>query len=124
MLKGFLAAAALVALTGAAQAGTLQNGVWTANCPDPGAAPEISGKSAAAYNESGKAAQEWQVKAQAYGQCMSAEAKADSGVIVETTNAKVQTLNNQLQAMNAQSKAALDKLQAQAKKGKSPISAE
>ncbi len=112
MLTRFLAAGALALMTtAAAQAGTLQNGTWTPNCPAmPGDAPAFSSKSPEAYNKSAKAAQEWQASAKAYADCLNGEAKADQNAIVSGANANVKKLSDEISALSAASAAAVDAL--------------
>lgn len=106
----WIALAALLAP--AAEAGSLENGVWTPKCTAPPPAPEISSESAAAYNETGKAMLAWQTTAKAYVDCLSGEAKADQSTIVNTANASVTALSAQINALNqksAEAAAALNK---------------
>lgn len=112
MFPRIFAAGALIALTAAvAQAGTLQNGNWTPNCPSPpGDAPELSSKSPDAYNKSAKAVQAWQVNAKAYADCITSDAKADQNAIVTSVNGVVGKINDQMGALKAQSDAAIEKL--------------
>ncbi len=112
MLTRILAAGAFAALTAtAAAAGSLQNGVWTPNCPAaPGEAPTFSSKSPEAYNKSAKAAQEWQAAVKAYADCVGTEAKADQNAVVTGANGMVGKLSDQINALNAASAAAVDAL--------------
>ena len=96
-------AAFVAALPAAAQAGSLENGVWTPKCTAPPPAPDISSESAAAYNETGKAMLAWQTTAKAYVDCLSSEAKADQGTIVNTANASVNALSAEINALNQKS---------------------
>jgi hypothetical protein len=105
------AAVAFTALSIGAQAGTLQNGTWTPSCPAvAGDAPEISSKSADAYNKSAKAFQTWQANYKAYVECVSGEAKADQSVIVTTINDDVKKFNDQSTAGIASNNAAIEAL--------------
>jgi hypothetical protein len=114
MLIRIIAAGALAMLSlGAAQAGTLKDGVWTPNCTPPGDAPEISSKSPKAYNDSAKLIQAWQQNAQTYANCMNTEAKADQGAVVTSANNAVSKLNDQINAMKAANDAAVEKLKKQ-----------
>ncbi len=109
MLNRFLAVAALVTTAMAsAQAGTLQNGVYTPNCTAPGDAPAFSSKSPEAYNKSAKAAQDWQATAKTYADCLNAEAKNDQQAIISTANDTVKKLSDQINALNADSAAAVE----------------
>ena len=111
MIIRFLAVAALATMSVAAQAGTLQNGVWTPSCPAAAAdAPEISSKSPDAYNKSAKAFQTWQANYKAYVECLSGEAKTDQSVIVETINTNVKKFNDQSTAGIAANNAAIEAL--------------
>jgi hypothetical protein len=117
MLKLLFATAALTALSFAgAQAGTLKDGVWTSTCTMPGDAPAFSSKSPQAYNESMKAAQEWQGSAKAYADCLNNDAKTDQGLIVTTANGNVTKLSAQITDLNAASADAVDKLKKKAAK--------
>ena len=110
MLTRMLAAAALVTLATAAQAGTLQNGTYTVNCADPGDAPSFSSKSAESFNASVKVVQAWQAKAQEYQNCLNTEIKADQQIMIDSANANVKKLSDKVAALNAQQQAAVDKL--------------
>jgi len=116
MLTRILAAAAFATLSVAAQAGTLQNGVWTTTCTPPGDVPPIADKSPEAYNKSAKALQGWQTAAQQFQTCMQGQAKADSDVIVTTANAALTKIADDSKAMVAANDAALAKLKAASKK--------
>ena len=97
MLTRILAAAAFAALSAAAaQAGTLQNGVWTpTTCgADPGPAPVMDGKNQNTYTKSAKEFQAWQDKAKPYAECLAKEAKTDQNSVVDATN-KVMTAVNE-----------------------------
>ncbi len=114
MFTRIILAGAITALSlGAAQAGTLQDGVWTPNCTSPGDAPEISSKNPAAYNTSAKAIQAWQQTAQTYANCVNTEAKTDQGAVVTGANGAVGKLNDQINAMKAANDAAVEKLKKQ-----------
>jgi hypothetical protein len=107
-----LSAGALIVFTAVgAQAGTLQNGTWTPNCPPaPGDAPTLSSKSPDAYNKSAKAAQEWQAGAKAYVDCVNSEAKADQSTLIAGANGVVTKINDQFTALKASGDAALEAL--------------
>jgi len=97
MLTRILAAAAFATLSAAAaQAGTLQNGVWTpTTCgTDPGAAPVMNGSSQKSYTASAKEFQAWQDKAKVFAACIAEEAKKDQNAVVETTNKTVTGIND------------------------------
>ena len=111
MLIRIFAATAIVALSSVAQAGTLQNGVWTPNCPNvPGDAPEFSTKSPEAFNKSQKLVQTWQSTVIAYNDCMKGEVSADQGIIVGTANANIKKLSDELGGLSAAQATAVDKL--------------
>jgi hypothetical protein len=111
MLNRMLAGVTLATFaTIAAQAGTLQNGTWTASCPSPGDAPQFSSKSPEAYNTSAKAAQDWQQKAKDYADCMNKEAKSDQQAVVEGANSAITKINDSLNGLQKQSQEAVDKL--------------
>jgi hypothetical protein len=116
MLNRILAAGAFVALTATAQAGTLQNGTWTATgCgTDPGAAPTMDGKNQKTYNASAKDFTAWQDKAKAYIQCATAEAQADSNVIVGTANKMVTGINDASKQFVSDANAAMEILKKKA----------
>jgi len=113
MLNRILAVAAFATFSvAAAQAGTIQGGTWTASsaCKDPGEPPAISDKSADAYNKSVKGVPDWQTAANAYGQCVNGEAKADQSAIVAGANAVVNKINDEGGTLKAASDAAIAKL--------------
>jgi hypothetical protein len=84
---------------GAAQAGTLTNGVWTPNCNPPGDVPAISSKSPTAFNESQKTLKVWQDAAQQYADCVKTDTKADQEAVVSGGNGAIGKLNDQINAM-------------------------
>ena|ERR1700760_1577176 len=97
MLTRILAAAAFATLSAAAaQAGTLQNGVWapTSCGADPGPAPVMDGASQKSYTKSAKDFQAWQDKAKVYAGCVADEAKKDQNIVVDTTNKTVSAIND------------------------------
>lgn len=111
MIRILAVAAAFTALSVAAQAGTLQNGVWTPNCPAmPGDAPEWSTKSPEAFNKSQKAVQDWQTHVVAYSDCIKGEVKADQEVVVGTANTNIKKLSDQLAGVTASQQTAIDTL--------------
>jgi hypothetical protein len=118
MLIRILAAAAFATLSAAAaQAGTLQNGVWTpTNCKDPGNAPMLSDKSPDAYNKSAKPVQAWQDAAKTYQDCMQSETKADQNAIISAANTSLGHLSDQAKALKDSADAAMAKLNGAAKK--------
>ena len=110
-IRTLAVAAAFAGLSFAAQAGTLQNGVWTPNCPSvPGDPPEFSTKSPDAFNKSQKLVQDWQSKVIAYNDCLKGETKADQDVIVGTANADIKKLSEQISGLSADQQAAVEKL--------------
>jgi hypothetical protein len=110
MLIRLFAAAALATGSVAAQAGTLQNGVYTVSCTTPGDPPVFSSKSPDAYNKAGKEAQVWQDAVKAYQTCLQTEVKADQQILIDTANKAIQALSDQITALNAQSQDAMAKL--------------
>jgi hypothetical protein len=107
-------AAAVVGLAAGAQAGTLQNGAWTPNCPNvPGEPPEFSTKSPEAFNKSQKLVQEWQSQVIAYNDCIKGEVKADQDTIVGTANNNIKKLSDELSGLGAAQQAAIEKLKKQ-----------
>jgi hypothetical protein len=111
MLKYVIAATAFVALSTTAQAGTLQNGVWTPNCPAvPGDPPEFNTKSPEAFNKSQKAVQEWQSGVIAYNDCMKGEVKTDQEIIVGAANSSIKKLSDELSGLSAAQQAAVETL--------------
>jgi hypothetical protein len=118
MFTRILAVAAFATLSAvAAQAGTLQNGVWTPNgCKEPGDAPLLSSKSPEAYNKSAKLVQAWQDSARVFQDCIKSETKADQDVIINGANASLSKLNDQAKALNDSATAAMEKLKGASKK--------
>ena len=116
MMIRILAVAAIAAfpvatISVAAQAGTLQNGVWTPNCPAmPGDAPEFSTKSPEAFNKSQKAVQDWQTHVVAYTDCLKGEVKTDQEAVVGTANTNIKKLSDELGSVGAAQQAAVDTL--------------
>jgi hypothetical protein len=118
MLTRILMAGAIATMSfGAAQAGTITNGVWTpSGCgADPGPAPEMNGKSQSTYTASAKEFQAWQDKAKAYVTCLSAEAKTDQAAIIDTDNKAVTAINEGSQKFVADANDAMEKLKKKSK---------
>lgn len=70
------------------QAGALINGQWQpANCGQKQDSPAINTSDVDAYNQSIKALNAWQTKAQDYYNCVVKEANIDNQVIANTANA-------------------------------------
>ena len=118
MLTRLLAAAAFTTLTvGAAQAGTIANGVWTTSCPgNPGAAPTMDGHNQASYSKSAKEYQAWQEKAAPFQTCIANEAKTDQTAVVEGANKTMGVLVDSSKAFKDAADAAIEKLKGGAKK--------
>lgn len=112
MLIRTLAAVAVATFALGAQAGTLQNGVWTpSGCgSDPGAAPEMNGKTGETYNKSAKDYQTWADKAKAYQECLVGEAKTDQNSIVEGTNKAITAINEGSKKFQDAANEAMEKL--------------
>lgn len=113
MLIRTLAAVTLaVFAAGMAQAGTIQNGTWTASagCPDPGEVPHLNAKSPEAFNKSAKLAQDWQGKAKVYADCVNSEAKVDQQAIITGANGSIGKINDEIKAMGDEQTAAVEKL--------------
>jgi hypothetical protein len=69
-------------------AGNLGNGQWNAtNCGAKPPAPPIKTNSVDAFNQSIKAINAWQTKAQEYYNCVVKEANADNEAIAQSANA-------------------------------------
>lgn len=97
MLTRIIAAAAFATLSAAAaQAGSIQGGVWTpTGCgTDPGPAPVMDGKNQNTYTKSAKEFQAWQDKAKVFAACVADEAKKDQTAVVDTTNKIVSAIND------------------------------
>ncbi len=79
----------LMPLPGAADAGTLSGGHWSAaGCGREPAPPAIESSSAEAYNASLERVREWQQRAQAYNTCVVQEANGDNEAIAKAANAQ------------------------------------
>ncbi len=107
----FTAAMMLTAVSGTA--GTITNGVWTpSSCGTEPVVPVIEQGSVDAYNQSIKAINDWQQKANAYNGCLIKEANADNSLIANAANdeqARFKATIKKIQAETTAAKAKLDK---------------
>jgi hypothetical protein len=116
MFKGLLTAAALLTIASNANAGTLQNGVWTSTCAgEPGPAPEIKSNTPDAYNKSAPVAAAWSTSAKAYYECVKAEIQADQSAMIDAVNTKFKALSAEIEGVNNANTAAIEKLKAKSK---------
>ncbi len=95
-----------IALT-SVQAGSLKNGVWTADgCGKQPEAPTINDTDIEAYNQSIQDINDWQQKSRAYFECVVQEANADNQKIVDTTNKQQAAYRETLEKVTAAAEAA------------------
>jgi len=94
-------------------AGTITNGAWSpSGCGTEPAVPVIDQSSVDAYNQSVKAINDWQQKANAYNGCLIKEANADNALIANSANdeqVRLKSAIEKIQAETAAAKAQLDK---------------
>lgn len=83
------AAPVMLAVTFAANAGTLNNESWSPNgCGAMPEAPAVNSNSVDTINQSIAAVNDWQKLLQAYDECMIREANADTAVIADSAKAQ------------------------------------
>ena len=83
------AASVMLAVTFAANAGTLNNESWSPNgCGAMPEAPAVNSNSVDTINQSIAAVNDWQKLLQAYDECMIREANADTAVIANSAKAQ------------------------------------
>jgi hypothetical protein len=113
MIKRLFFAAAIMLNAASGMAGTITNGTWLpSGCGTEPALPVIDETSVDTYNQSVKAINEWQQKANAYNGCLIKEANADNALIANSANdeqARLKASIEKIQAETAAAKAKLDK---------------
>ena len=88
-------------------AGTITNQVWSpSGCGTEPIAPVIEQDSIDAYNKSIKAINDWQIKAQAFNECVIKEANADSALIAKTANDQQNRLRSVMDKIKSDTDAA------------------
>jgi hypothetical protein len=93
-------------------AGTITNQVWTpSGCGTEPIAPAIESDSIETYNKSIKAINDWQVKAQAFNECVIKEANTDSALIANSANAQQKRLRSVLDKIKTDMDAAKTSLE-------------
>ena len=98
-------------LSSVAEAGTINQGVWSpANCGDKPAAPAIPDSDAKAFNASMNLINDWQAKVKVYFECLVKEANADNTVIAESANRQQAEHQKLVESLNLQIDAAEKKL--------------
>lgn len=107
----FTATMMLTAVSG--MAGTITNGVWTpSSCGTEPVVPVIEQGNVDEYNQSVKAINDWQQKANAYNGCLIKEANADNSLIASSANdeqARLRAAIDKIQTETTAAKAKLDK---------------
>ncbi len=113
MIKQLFFAAAMMLTTVSATAGTITNGTWLpSGCGTEPVVPVIELDNVDVYNQSVKAINDWQQKANAYNGCLIKEANADNALIANSANdeqARLKAAIEKIQAETAAAKAKLDK---------------
>ena len=113
MIKRLFFAAAITLTAVSGMAGTITNGTWSpSDCGTEPAIPVIDQSSVDAYNQSVKAINDWQQKANAYNGCLIKEANADNALIANSANdeqARLRAAMEKIQAETTAAKAKLDK---------------
>jgi hypothetical protein len=113
MIKRLLFAAAMMLTVVPVTAGTITNGAWSpSGCGTEPVVPVIGQDTVDAYNQSVKAINDWQEKANAYNGCLIKEANADNSLIANAANdeqARLRAAIEKIQAETTAAKAKLDK---------------
>ncbi len=111
MIKRLFFAAAITLTAVSGTAGTLTNGVWApSGCGTEPEVPVIDQTNVETYNQSVKAVNDWQQKANAYNGCLINEANADNALIANAANEEQERLRINIEKIQADTNAARDKL--------------
>ncbi len=87
MIRRILFTATIMLTAFSGTAGTITNGVWSpGDCGAEPAPPVVEQSSVDAYNQSIKAINEWQQKANAYNTCLINDANKDNALIAKAAN--------------------------------------
>ncbi len=113
MIKRLFFAAAIMFTAVSGTAGTITNGTWSpSGCGAEPVVPVIDQSSVETYNQSVKAINDWQQKANTYNNCLINEANADNSLIANSANdeqARLRAAIEKIQAETTAAKAKLDK---------------
>jgi hypothetical protein len=110
--RTFITAVILLATISAGTAGTITNGTWSpSGCGAEPTVPVIEQGSVDAYNNSVKAINEWQQKANAYNTCLINEANADNAIIAKMANEGQSRLRTAMEKIKTDMDAAKAKLE-------------
>ena len=102
----------LAAISTGTTAGSIANQAWSASgCGTEPEAPVIENSNIDAYNKSIKAINDWQVKVQAFNECVIKEANADAALIAKTANEQQSRLRSVLDKMKSDMDSAKAKLE-------------
>ncbi|MCK9636849.1 MAG: hypothetical protein M0R41_11290 [Methylobacter tundripaludum] len=111
MIKRLFFTAAMMLTASTGMAGTIANGVWSpSGCGSEPVVPVIDPSSVETYNQSVKAINDWQQKANAYNGCVIKEANADNALIANAANDEQARLKAAMEKLQAETTAAKDKL--------------
>ena len=111
MIKLIFFTVAMIFVTAWAIAGTIINGVWSpTGCGAEPVTPIIEQGSVDGYNQSVKAINDWQQKANAYNACLIKEANFDNTLIANAANDKQAAFRASIEKIQAQTTAAKAKL--------------
>ena len=109
-----LASPAMLAVTFAVNAGTLDNGNWSpSGCGKLSEAPAVDSSSIDTINQSIAAVNEWQKQVQSYDECMIKEANADTATIANSANAQQTQYREASKKVNADAAAGREKFSRQ-----------
>jgi hypothetical protein len=109
--RTLITAVIMVATVSAGTAGTIANGAWSpSGCGTDPVVPAIDQGSVDAYNQSVKAINEWQQKANTYNTCLINEANADNALIAKTANEEQSRLRAAIEKIKTDTDAAKAKL--------------
>jgi hypothetical protein len=113
MIQRLFFTAVLMFTAVSGMAGTITNGVWSpSGCGTEPLAPVIDQSSVDVYNQSVKAINDWQQKANVYNGCLIKEANADNTLIANAANdeqARLRAAIEKIQTETTAAKAKLDK---------------
>lgn len=95
-----------------ANAGTLENGTWSASgCGKMPDTPVVESGSVDAFNRSIATINDWQKQIQTYHDCMIKEANADSAAINKAANSEQTRINEALEKVNKEAAAGKQKVE-------------
>lgn len=109
--RTFITVVIMVATVSVGTSGIITNGTWSpSGCGTEPVVPVIEQSSVDAYNQSVKAINEWQQKANTYNTCLINEANADNAIIAKMANEEQSRLRAAIEKIKTETAVAKAKL--------------